>query len=205
MRFKGLLFRLTHRKWPGWKPIYVHDCDACIFITSKPTLTSSRAPESLHLDVYYCPSSGSLVARYGNDGPEYFSDQVTEIYKRKVVGGTVNFVANHGEVAYYMRIAYNWFVYEMSCNAIHGHPYYANPKLKNHQEIKMIDGKCPSCGENGLLMNEDAVCRMCETKKLMSEMTTPDLKQYILSNTAGWPRKVREAAAAELAVRELIS
>jgi len=49
------------------KPRFQHDCDKCIFL----------GHFNEH-DVYFCPKSngGSLLARYGDDGPDYASSPV---------------------------------------------------------------------------------------------------------------------------------
>lgn len=65
-------------------PFFVHDCSACRHLGSV-DLKSEVSVDKDHVvvkryalayegryDLYRC-SSGSLVARYGSDGPEYFS------------------------------------------------------------------------------------------------------------------------------------
>lgn len=44
------------------KPEFTHDCDRCEFYG-----------HFLGMDIYVCPGGGSIIARYGNDGPEYNS------------------------------------------------------------------------------------------------------------------------------------
>lgn len=50
---------------------YVHDCEACTPL--------DRIGE---YDVYICPQSGwpTVVARYGDDGPEYLSSSQLKLY-----------------------------------------------------------------------------------------------------------------------------
>lgn len=54
------------------KPKFIHDCDQCKLIDQTPD----------H-DWYHCfPSclgQGTLIARYGNDGPEYWSSEISII------------------------------------------------------------------------------------------------------------------------------
>lgn len=49
------------------KPRFTHDCTRCVF-------TGADA----EYDFYFCPGSlgGSIIARFGNDGPEYASSAV---------------------------------------------------------------------------------------------------------------------------------
>lgn len=49
-------------------PRYTHDCDAC-----------EPLGEHLEYDLYYCPrcDGGTIIARYGNDGPEYASTMLS--------------------------------------------------------------------------------------------------------------------------------
>jgi hypothetical protein len=48
-------------------PRYTHDCDTCQYLG-----------EYEEFDLYYCPRAnrGSVIARYGNGGPEYASSMV---------------------------------------------------------------------------------------------------------------------------------
>lgn len=39
---------------------FKHDCDKC---------------NPIEVDMYYCPATGSIVMRYGDEGSEYFSAQ----------------------------------------------------------------------------------------------------------------------------------
>jgi len=45
------------------EPLFTHDCDSCQFLGTH---------KGLH-DLYYCPGEPTVVARYGNDGPDYKS------------------------------------------------------------------------------------------------------------------------------------
>jgi len=52
------------------KPAYRHDCPDCEFLGAFDTKEGERR------DLYYCPRTepgGSLVSRYGSEGPEYAS------------------------------------------------------------------------------------------------------------------------------------
>lgn len=53
------------------KPFFKHDCDRCRFI-------GAAEYAGTIADYYHCPGSlgGSLIARYGNEGPEYGSADV---------------------------------------------------------------------------------------------------------------------------------
>jgi len=60
---------------PKTKPIFQHDCGKCRFIGH------------FHKhDIYLCKGSGSthIVARYGNDGPEYASDFIQHLQESLV-------------------------------------------------------------------------------------------------------------------------
>lgn len=72
-------FRAPRKNWyavpPGteMRPVFQHDCDACEFITN---LTTNDAVEvRAEYDVYRCnaPTGPTWIARYGNDGPDYWS------------------------------------------------------------------------------------------------------------------------------------
>jgi hypothetical protein len=56
-------------------PRYTHDCDACEYLG-----------EHLEYDLYYCPrcDGGTVLARYGNDGPDYASTMVSLLTKEHV-------------------------------------------------------------------------------------------------------------------------
>ena len=49
---------------------FQHDCDSCVYLTSYQVEGEEQAR-----DFYFCPrcDGGSLIARYGNEGPEYSS------------------------------------------------------------------------------------------------------------------------------------
>lgn len=72
---------------------YAHDCDECVFL--------GRYGE---YDLYYCEQKGlegcsTVIARYGNDGPEYKSGlefvgvipALTEAAKRVIERGRISF------------------------------------------------------------------------------------------------------------------
>lgn len=63
------------------KPKFIHDCNQCVLIDQTPD----------H-DWYHCfPSSlgqGSLIARYDNDGPAYWSSEVSIIKSIKDIHGS---------------------------------------------------------------------------------------------------------------------
>ena len=46
------------------EPRYIHDCDGCEFVG-----------QDGEYDMYRCHVHGSLIARYGDDGPDYSSMQ----------------------------------------------------------------------------------------------------------------------------------
>ena len=70
-------------------PQYTHDCDSCTFL--------GRFDD---LDLYYCPQAGrpTVIARCGNDGPEYTSGlpavgqipALTEAARRAEATGLLN-------------------------------------------------------------------------------------------------------------------
>lgn len=47
---------------------YTHDCDSCVYLG-----------EHLEYDLYYCPhcDGGTVLARYGSDGPSYASTMIS--------------------------------------------------------------------------------------------------------------------------------
>lgn len=64
------------------KPLYTHDCDACIFLGTwdKPLFASTARSKSplVPYDLYVCPKEGlkdhtCCLARFGSDGPDYAS------------------------------------------------------------------------------------------------------------------------------------
>lgn len=62
------------------KPLYQHDCTDCQYLGRylKPMESIHDDPDAVY-DLYYCPKtsgSGSVLARYGNDGPDYLSMDV---------------------------------------------------------------------------------------------------------------------------------
>ena len=81
------------------KPTWEHDCDRCIFLgtyqmeykeVSKDFTNEAdiRIAMAQHWDLYYCPAmgqdGGSVLARYGHDGPEYTSCRASYIACRNV-------------------------------------------------------------------------------------------------------------------------
>ncbi len=51
------------------QPRFTHDCTGCHFL-------GHHRAEEMDFDLYYCGQGGGLptvVARFGNDGPEYLS------------------------------------------------------------------------------------------------------------------------------------
>lgn len=52
------------------KPQHTHDCDRCQYLGSENDL-----------DFYFCESSilGTIIARYGSDGPDYSSSDVASV------------------------------------------------------------------------------------------------------------------------------
>jgi hypothetical protein len=69
----------------GMKPSFTHDCEKCVYIGT--TIGSNLQ------DWYFCRGcdGGTLIARYGSDGPDYWSSPVCMIqsprssYQDKVV------------------------------------------------------------------------------------------------------------------------
>lgn len=57
------------------QPLYIHDCNGCKF------LGHTTCQDNTY-DIYFCKhcDGGSLIARYGNDGPEYASCMISIIY-----------------------------------------------------------------------------------------------------------------------------
>jgi hypothetical protein len=69
------------------KPRYQHDCTACTYLG-----------QYKEFDLYFCPQGGNIptvIARYGNDGPEYQSGlvpasvlpELAEARKRAITAG----------------------------------------------------------------------------------------------------------------------
>lgn len=57
-----------------WKPQFIHDCDQCVFLGQykHPLKDGTLEP----VDLYFCPAAlggPTVIARYGNEGPEYSS------------------------------------------------------------------------------------------------------------------------------------
>jgi len=69
-------------------PKYTHDCDACTFLGT-----------FFDHDVYHCGDtlSRSIVARYGNDGPEYASMPLMVLKSSLTGGGNIGGTDNNGE------------------------------------------------------------------------------------------------------------
>lgn len=62
------------------KPKYKHDCTNCVFL-------GPYAENNQHYDLYVCPNDGdkisTVIARYSDDGPEYFSGlYFAELYEK---------------------------------------------------------------------------------------------------------------------------
>jgi hypothetical protein len=49
---------------------HTHDCDSCIFLGNFGTVSGTVERK---FDVYFCPTHGDVVARFGSDGPAYFA------------------------------------------------------------------------------------------------------------------------------------
>jgi hypothetical protein len=47
-------------------PVYQHDSECCVFIRG-------GMASGVYCDFYHCPKTGSLLARWGDDGPRYNS------------------------------------------------------------------------------------------------------------------------------------
>jgi hypothetical protein len=52
------------------KPLFVHDCDSCLFLGN---------PHKKEYDIYFCPQcdGGSIVIRHGDEGPDYYSTMIS--------------------------------------------------------------------------------------------------------------------------------
>jgi hypothetical protein len=52
------------------KPLYTHDCESCLYLG-----------QYEDKDLYYCSGgfTNTVIARYGNDGPEYMSGMIFAI------------------------------------------------------------------------------------------------------------------------------
>lgn len=63
-------------------PVFIHDCDHCTFLG-----------HYAGCDVYTCgidTASGSIIARDGNDGPDYSSMPIS-LFKELICQGKVHF------------------------------------------------------------------------------------------------------------------
>jgi len=65
---------------------YTHDCDACIFLGTVNLNNSYN--EHTTIDIYVCPvdhtpiHDETIIARYGDDGPDYISSQPEILFSR---------------------------------------------------------------------------------------------------------------------------
>jgi len=57
--------------WKGDKPKFTHDCSKCFFLGND----LYQSNYSIIADLYYCGNEkgGSVIVRYGDDGPDYES------------------------------------------------------------------------------------------------------------------------------------
>lgn len=63
------------------QPKYQHDCDNCILLEARKYIALDDVNKDFGIgmgdaflyDLYVCPASLTLVMRYGDDGPEYYS------------------------------------------------------------------------------------------------------------------------------------
>lgn len=57
------------------KPMFVHDSDCCVFLGHYHDSTFSMCSERRAFDLYWCEQGGdpTVLARYSDDGPDYFS------------------------------------------------------------------------------------------------------------------------------------
>jgi hypothetical protein len=53
--------------------MFTHDCDKCIFLGHMTLVTPTVG--KCEYDLYWCPESGSVVSRFGNEGGDYYSCQ----------------------------------------------------------------------------------------------------------------------------------
>jgi len=100
------------------KPVYKHDCEECIFLGNL-SYSGRWVPQGvISVDLYYHHGTiPTFIARYGDDGPEYFSGfqidwvlrddmrdyPLLEAFKRAVKKEIVTFRLDKG-------YEYNWIV-----------------------------------------------------------------------------------------------
>lgn len=81
------------------KPTHTHDCDHCIFLGQFLIFEGSDKTETI-VDCYFCGpgilSPGTLIGRFGSDGPDYasseiFASTITPEYLGKEYNGYWNF------------------------------------------------------------------------------------------------------------------
>lgn len=90
----GTKLRKTE-KFTTETPMFEHDCESCIFLGGG---SVNGSPEVWY-DYYYCERGGrpTVIARYGNDGPDYLSGiyriiiepALAEAYHRAVKAGLI--------------------------------------------------------------------------------------------------------------------
>lgn len=67
-----------YQRWEFDRPQFQHDCSKCKFLGHWEGIDPNYAtPRTVRLDLYYCAQSScnspTVIARYGNDGPDYTS------------------------------------------------------------------------------------------------------------------------------------
>lgn len=72
------------------QPKFTHDCDACTFLGTYDGI-----------DLYFCPGEPTIIARYGDDGPEYSSGIV---FGRERLLRRQNGMVNHLRVAWLLAV-----------------------------------------------------------------------------------------------------
>jgi len=75
VNFDELVEYSESKGFKGKLPKYNHDCDRCMFLGNHEFKNDGLVPKGYH-DIYACPQGGSIptiIIRFGNDGPDYFS------------------------------------------------------------------------------------------------------------------------------------
>lgn len=82
-------------------PIHQHDCDKCKFIRSTILDSETNAP----VDIYHS-CQGSLLVRFGDDGPDYESMPLAMVHPRS--DSLLGKAARHLEILGILRVQYTW-------------------------------------------------------------------------------------------------
>lgn len=85
--------------WELDDPKFQHDCNRCVFLGCSMACFSTTR-KNTEIDLYYCPgpdpetnktSDGSIIARFGNDGPDYWSHDLCSALR--IIGSNHDFVS----------------------------------------------------------------------------------------------------------------